>query len=196
MSNLKVLLLNGPPRAGKDTAADLITKRWTAQMPCNRPMTMKMAEPLRRAVCGLLSIPDADIEKLKDGNWLGADRGVRRLMIGISEDVMKPLFGQRVFGQLLAERIAYFNELEHSDRFIISDSGFLIEAEPLVDAFGPENVSVVQIHRPEHSFDGDSREWVDLLHRGVSLTKVTNSGSIEEFDQSLWTAVGRPFLEG
>ena len=43
----------------------------------------------------------------------------------------------------------------------VSDGGFASEVIPLVEEVGAENILVLRIHRPDCSFEGDSRDFCD-----------------------------------
>lgn len=168
----KFLLINGPPRSGKDTLADLLQER--------RGFTsLKFATPLRTAVPAMFGIPqhiyDILIEQHKESpTELLQGMSPREAQIWLSEEVMKPRFGQFIFGQILA------GTANHSvnNKFVVSDSGFLTEAQVLVDTFGHENVKLIRLHRKGTSFAGDSRSYVAV--DGVESIDIFNNGTLEE----------------
>lgn len=95
----------------------------------------------------------------------------RQWMIHCSESVMKPIFGEDVFGQAFAKKIAELNEEVSSslvDRelaIVVSDGGFLDESLPVIDYVGQENYFLIRLHRlkpdgTEYTFAGDSRRYL------------------------------------
>ena len=180
--NKKIILLNGPPGCGKDTVAQML---WD-----NHPsvdMLEKFARPLKETAPVLYGI-DKD-------KWLHLDsHGVkdepcealfgftpRQVQIHISETLLKPLHGKRVFGELCANRI----ENSPGITFVVSDCGFRDECEVLVERFGAENVLLVHIHREGCSYENDSRDWVRLTDLGVPTKIIENNGSLEDLEKEI-----------
>ncbi|EFW1287500.1 hypothetical protein F3F02_09775 [Shigella flexneri] len=81
----------------------------------------------------------------------------RQFMIWISEEVMKPAFGEQYFGNRMVEQV---HEMYRDLAVVISDGGFPEEINPLVKA-GHE-VHICRLHREGFTFDGDSRNYIDL----------------------------------
>jgi hypothetical protein len=100
------------------------------------------------------SSTDADRdEKEIPRDQLGG-RSPRQALIYVSEEVVKPAFGQDYFGRYAAQR------LTPGALHIFSDGGFIKEIQPVIDAVGPENLLLVQLHRDGFSFEGDSRRYI------------------------------------
>ncbi|QJT70592.1 UNVERIFIED_ASMBLY: hypothetical protein SD1_64 [Shigella phage 2019SD1] len=81
----------------------------------------------------------------------------RQFMIWISEEVMKPAFGEQYFGNRMVEQV---HEMYRDLAVVISDGGFTEEIKPLIKA-GHE-VHICRLHREGFTFDGDSRNYIDL----------------------------------
>lgn len=178
----KIVLLNGPAGSGKDTFANAL---------CNlvntRGEVVKFASPLKTVAMHLYCNGDSkkfyefDHDQVKkvtpDDVFLG--KTCRQVQIDISEQYMKPMHGQNVFGKLLAETIAQKAE-SGVEAFYVSDSGFRPEAETLVDKFGAEDVLLVRIHRDScpvnenGSFPKDSRGYINLDDLGVKSIDLVN----------------------
>lgn len=143
---MKVVLINGPAGSGKDTLAKLAMQQWGG-------VEEKFSRPLKEAYLALN--PGADIE----------DRKVKELhrqnLIALSEEYVKPRFGQQHFGVLLRERIAHkYPLLAEKKRIVwISDSRFSEEAMPLLEK---HITAVVKIHRDGCGYQGDSGGYLDL----------------------------------
>lgn len=182
MSNIRVILLNGPPRSGKDTigaAMRAILDRGT------HAVVRKFAGALKDAAHRLYSVgPGVGhdwFEAVKDescSQFFG--RTPREVYIAVSEKLMKPLHGDRIFGRLLVDEIKRTQVVEFDEDtdlvVVVTDSGFAPEAQELIDAFGIDNVSLVRITRKGASFDGDSRSYIHLPIRTVTIR---NEGPIE-----------------
>lgn len=183
---IKVVLLNGPPRAGKDTlAAKLVTKFHTANVNGRHAAVAKFAAPLKTAAAAIYCFNnqaefahfDSAEEKDKPSDvFLG--KTCREVQIGISEVYAKPFHGETVFGQMLVNRLkAEAREVlgfGEEAIFFVSDSGFRPEAEEIVKAFGAENVLLVRILREGFTYEGDSRGYINLDDLDVETLEVTN----------------------
>lgn len=123
----------------------------------------------------------ARISPLKDY----IDLTVREAMIYVSEVVCKPTFGKQYFGMALAARI------QGDETYIIDDSvGFNDEIPPLVEKVGAENIILVKIVRDGvESFDGDSRNWIDIP--GAAVLKTDNDGTLDELSDKIVDFVHR-----
>lgn len=172
---MKVLLLNGPPRSGKDTIAEIL-KAWNP----SGVFLEKFAMPMKRVCPQIYSIPlkiwreELDTPDNKDKPsklLLGATP--RKVQIDLSEKYLKPLHGPNVFGQLCLRRIRQAS-VGSSELVVISDSGFREEAEVLVKEFGADNVELWRISRPGCTFEGDSRSYIDLDDLGVETYEIPN----------------------
>jgi len=188
----RIILFNGPPGCGKDTAASIISKH----LP-NLVYQYKMALPLKEACHKLLGLQGTleELEPLKEQPvrfpLVDPEKTMRLrdFYIHISENVMKPLYGKRVFGQLAVE---YLRQC-HQAVATISDSGFYDEAMPIIEYFGVEHVLLVRLHRPGKTFAGDSRSYVELP---VQTLDIENDKDIEVFEKNLWRKVHKHFLIG
>lgn len=178
----KVVLFNGPPGAGKDTAARLLIESGI------RAEVEKFAKTVKEGCHGLFGITNSTgqivahdhfepIKEKPNREFMGMSP--REAYIWYSEEVMKPKFGQDVFGQMTAERMSSDGRL-----YFITDSGFIDEAQSIVDKFGVENVILVQLHREGCDFFNDSRSYVSLSHPGANFT-VWNYGDEISFLNNL-----------
>jgi hypothetical protein len=152
----KIVLLNGPPGSGKDTlgnhAADYIPYA----------NTYKFAEAVKlgtHALYGMPGLPRDWFETTKEIPQACFDGLTpRQAYIHYSEKVVKPIFGQQWFGKMLVRQL----EREDTELALITDSGFWSEIEPLMDAFGKDNVLLIRIHAEDRgkTFAGDSRSYI------------------------------------
>lgn len=155
----QVILLNGPPRCGKDTVGEMIARK----IPGTR--VYKFAEALKCATHDLygslhhLGRQDkreaARYESVKDqpqDDFFGLTP--RQAYIAVSETLLKPLHGTDFFGRVLVEKIL----LERPRLAVVADSGFREEAVPVLWETG-FICRILRLHRPNCTFDGDSRSY-------------------------------------
>lgn len=180
----KVVLLNGPSGCGKDTIASHLVPYFAFQK-------MKFAAPIKRMAAGLLDMRVELVEDRKDNEFnilcretisdefgsapkYGSKDTLRQLLIRISEDFLKPVYGDTFFGRLAVR------ELQRSSYSLIvfTDSGFATEASSIIRAIGKDNVLLIRLHREGCDFTSDSRSYLrDIAGREVD---VINSSTISE----------------
>lgn len=173
---MKFIFLNGPARSGKDYAAEYLSSKF------ENVITLKFATALYESVPRMFGLSDsvwADMYENEKEVPSPALQGMspRQAMIWLSEDVMKPHFGQDFFGQAM---ITSVNTLvkegmaDESTVFVASDSGFLVEAVPVMDHFGIDRCMRIELLREGCSFQGDSRSY--WHHPGLRSHPVCNLG--------------------
>lgn len=150
---MKALLLNGPPRSGKDTIGGML---W-GQLP--RSHLHKFAAPI---VSFMLREFGIDMSRVSKDNPHTSLRGrtPREVAIRYSEGFIKPLFGQNWFGEMALEEMRSL-AVQGQELVIFTDSGFLHEAVPLLRSLGSTNVLQVRLTRPGATYQGDSRSTWD-----------------------------------
>ena len=182
----KIILVNGPPYSGKDTA-------WEAYPKGIRTKFARSVKEGTHAAFGL-DTDDYDMdffEHTKDiPNKLFFGKTPREAYIAYSETFMKPFTGDKgVFGKLTSRWIDDIvmewskNNLPELP-FIITDSGFREEAEVIVEHFGPENVKLIRAHRKDCNFDNDSRSYINLDDLGVDSEDVIND-NIDDYKNEI-----------
>lgn len=151
----KVIILNGPAGCGKDTLARALVEM------CFAKGTTSFKNPMFNIALAALG-PDAYREFLDgyndrarkekpEGFLNGLSR--RQFMIAISEQFIKPIFGDDYFGKYLAGNLPDGDEV-----FVVSDGGFASEVTPIVAA--GHDVKIVRLHREGYTFEGDSRGYL------------------------------------
>lgn len=151
----KVIILNGPAGCGKDTLARALVEMGFAKG------TTSFKNPMFNIALAALG-PDTYREFLDgyddrarkekpEGFLNGLSR--RQFMIAISEQFIKPIFGDDYFGKYLAGNLPDGEEF-----FVVSDGGFASEVTPIVAA--GHDVKIVRLHREGYTFDGDSRGYL------------------------------------
>lgn len=150
-----IVLLNGPPGVGKDTLGEELNKKHDSVQLCSfkRPMF-----DIALAASGIpKDVWDAryNDRELKEEPW---DRlnglSCREFMIYISEEFIKPVFGEDHFGNMA------LGQVEGNGYFIFTDSGFQEEFRAVLQEFGKRNVKLVRLFKDGSSFEGDSRSYV------------------------------------
>lgn len=154
----KIIILNAPPGAGKDTIGALIKDYSPVPL-----LKMSFKAPMFDIACAMLGkrgyqkfleIYDDREQKEKPQPFLNG-KSPREFMIWISEAVIKPQFGNEYFGWRFAE---YAN---HADIPVIcTDGGFPEEIKPLVRS--EHEVVICRLHRSGYTFAGDSRDYINL----------------------------------
>jgi len=165
----KVVILNAPPMAGKDTLANHLAFKHG----CKHVMFKSRLIEMVKVVYGL---NNSEFRQLTSRRFkeVGHEKfngmSAREAMIDMSENIIKPNFGNNYFGQSL------LSDLSNGVN-IVSDGGFISEVESIVDAVGADNVLVLKIIRDGFNFDGDSRSYLDgdyLGGKGVLVKSIKN----------------------
>jgi hypothetical protein len=183
---MKVIFFNGPPRSGKDTAAKLMEAQLIEQG--HFPRRFKFAEALKNAahaMVGLDVAPD-HFEAVKDFpdtrlpvGAHGHHLSPRELYILVSEQMVKPAFGNAHWGKVLLNSIQD-TTMRKATHILITDSGFVEETLPLVEAFGLDNCTHITMYREGCSFKNDSRSyWIS----DMKVLPILNNGSLSELDE-------------
>lgn len=177
---MNIILFNGPPRSGKDTAA-LIACNFIDSLPGPTIANWeKFSYPLKSSfacMVGAAMNTRGDVlgyeERKNEPLSILNGASFRQFQIDFSEKFMKPLYGNDIFGRLFLERCK-----EHPEREVIqvvSDCGFQIEA----DALKGHNVCLFTLTRKGTSFEGDSRQYV-TPHEDWYHFEIENDGTVDD----------------
>lgn len=167
-----IFLLNGPASSGKDSLASFLW--WELPGGC---FIDKFAYPLKQANKVMFSLSEkdfidydtnAELKNAKCDRFYG--KSWRQVNIDLSEDFIKTHYGDDFFGRSLVERI----KQKDGKVFLIPDSGFLSEAQVVVDAFGKENVFLIKLLRQGYTFAGDSRNYINGADLGIKEYSLIN----------------------
>lgn len=173
------MFFNGPPRSGKDTAANALA----STIPRSR--VMKFAGVLKRSVhldYGLPpELPDDAFESCKDTPHPAFFyKTPRQAYIQKSEERQKPFLGKDIYGKTLLRRMwrAYQQRVR---TFLISDSGFADEAEPILDVVGRQNAMLIRIFAKERgcTFQNDSRSYIYIPT--IAMFDIENNSTVSKF---------------
>ena len=180
---MKVVFFNGPSGSGKDTCVKLSYKE------LKRFSFADKVKKMTANAFGWAEFP----EHLKD-EVAFPERGPatwRQLVIAFSEEYMKPLYGDDIFGKLLLEEDIKPWLRDPTGPYGpynigITDSGFAPEQVPLVSYFDGQNCCIVQLEREGCSFEGDSRGYVHHADTGAAFTwRIKNNGSLAHLNSEL-----------
>jgi hypothetical protein len=153
----KYVILNGPPKSGKDTIGQALHAQLTfAGIKVHRD---KFAKPIKDAVAAFIGL-EHDMRQLYFENPSVKDasskyffgKTPREVLISFSEDWVKKQFGEQAFGELLKLRTEELGE----DVVIITDCGFNHELEP----FDVTDLVVIRLHREGCDYSRDSRSYI------------------------------------
>lgn len=175
-----LILINGMPRSGKDTVGAIVSYVFGASK-------VKMTDPIDAAFKNLFGLEDWQFSMLREEFKEAPlpigdiDHGVslRDFYIRFSEDFMKPLMGDGIFGHLAAKRT---HELLQLGNVVVTDCGFNREAQALLDEVG-EDFEVWGITVERDGCSWDSREPVDFWALEVPSIVIENNGTVEELEQ-------------
>lgn len=190
---MKIILFNGPPRSGKDTAAALLDAILSRnRLPCYK---YKFAQPLKDAVHSLFGMPDIMVEhfdavkETQIKQFFGMSP--REAYIWLSEKCAKPKFGNDFFARVAVNHLKQLGGVT----IVISDCGFQAEVNAMVEHFGSENVALVHLLREGTSFEkcNDSRRYVD--HAVNRSYVINNNGTLSDFSESIEKTLG-DFING
>lgn len=185
----KFILLNGPPRSGKDTAAKMILNGDSINFDylVNH---MKFSAPLKEAFAAVMEkdINDFVVEYYEDHKeeiipFLGVS--FRQWQIDFSEKFMKPLYGNDVLGRLFINRIQadLENGPDENWVYVISDCGFQVEVDHILKTFPPADVLLIRLFREGCTFVGDSRSYV--IAPGCTEIDLRNNSNLTIFEDIL-----------
>lgn len=148
----KIIVFNGPPRSGKDTAAHIIQQYFGSDTVAH----LKLSTPLKRFVSELSGLSIPQLEEGKEQPLLfGQTVSSRDLQIGIYEAISK-VAGRDWLAQIVVHKI---NTVEQSI-VVLSDGGRPEEIDKLVRNFGASNILLLQLFRKGTSFQGDIRQYI------------------------------------
>ena len=152
----KVVILNAPSQSGKDSAADYV------EMLHPKFEKKSFKEPIYEIGAAIYNITYETMVMLcTDRNRKEVPHEVfggltpRQTLIYVSENVIKPNFGNNYFGKRLVSTFI------DKKLYICSDGGFKEEIQGVIEKVGVENVLIIRIHRSGFTFKNDSRSYLD-----------------------------------
>lgn len=184
---MRIILLNGPPSSGKDTAARVLVEEIRRHSPNGAYdyKFLRMSHPIKRAFAGLVDRPIdewgnvEEWEGIKDlPSELLEGTSYRQWQINFSEKLMKPTYGKDIFGRIFCETLyPLYNEQWDGD-VIVPDCGFQVESDCVVNLLPGVDVLLMKLKRAGTNFDKDSRGYVEIT--GHYSCTVYNDGSLDQ----------------
>lgn len=184
LTNTYAIVFNGPPRAGKDTAAKWLMLDWED---CTNIKVIfdRFSMPLKASVaswagtevtdegeCWMEQHKDEDIPELLGNSY-------RRAQIQLFQ-YLEARYGEDVLGKFLVNRMVTraeeMKDVKPRGRpivYLIPDGGRGCELEYLRDALPSGHLLVVQVTADGCNFDKDIRKFVDLAN--ATTIQVHNS---------------------
>lgn len=198
MADYRIVLVNGPHHSGKDTVCNMFSKEFHPWGIINKRRVLgihdKFSFPMKWSLAELLDEPYQDLEEHKlEPNLINGTSFVQA-QINLSENFIKPTFGVDALGAMLSKRISrtmmHYQDGDFTVVFVISDSGFVEEAER-VDKEHPGKVSIVRLYRDGKTFDGDSRSYIEeFVPKSGLRSVIDNNGTPEELFEMFKEFVG------
>lgn len=178
ITSKSIVLLNGPPRSGKDTAFRAIKKR----LPYAQEIKFtSFVKSQTHEFYGLQCEEDA-YEFLKDTPLPDFKMLTPRQAYIKRSLELRAEHGEDVVARDFVARLRRL-----SSPFVVnSDIGTDLEAELVLEEVGPHGIFCIQIEREGHSFDSDCRNYVNL--KGVACRRIRNE-NIDIFEAEVVAAV-------
>ena len=194
-----IILINGPPRSGKDMAATFIRR----DLGADRCTDFRMKQPLWDIFQAMFAFTDMQLHNMVNTPQKDMPQEMlhgltpRQVLIDISESFIKPRFGDQFLGEVIARRIAN----SPCEFATVSDSGFTTEAWPLLSKFQRPNIFCISLSREGTSFGGDSRSYIDCDALGIRHVRIKNDHDLDMYRIQLrralkWIPRIQELLEG
>ena len=175
---MKLLLITGPTRSGKDHAAMTLIEANEIDVPV---LVDKFSMPIKQAFAAVMSKYTDDYgnvetyEKIKEDHIPLLGTSYRQWQLNFS-DWMKQQCGRDIFGRLLLKRLQnYSDEGLDSALVVISDCGYQTEVDYLIDNFPRDDITLLTLTRDGCNPTQDARETV-IPYYGVKHHTLHNTG--------------------
>lgn len=156
MQNTRFIILNGPPYSGKSTIArELSSYLREKHIPT---VSDSFAAPMKHFIATALGEQYAVLPKDAPRAEL-AGYSVREFLIDLSENYIKPHYGDGAYGRWLYHRIGRLNP---APTFVIADDGGFIEEFDALSGGNRKRIVLIKITRPKHDFSNDSRNYLPI----------------------------------
>lgn len=186
--------MNGAPRSGKDQFASYLISAFNAHN--ITAMETKLIAPVRQALAPIVRAYGYDLfnedsyTRFKDEIIPVFNVTGRQIMIDMAEIFFKSKYGVDFFAKATCHRIETFSPWAQPQVMVYSDIGFQCEVDTLAEAFGEENLILVNITREGTDYTNDSRG--DVTFNGITCL-VENNESLVDLDTEAVRIVGRMF---
>lgn len=182
-----VIMFNGPPRSGKDSACEIIMEHFpevhyayfkeVLYKECAKILGLDFN--FWATVCQNGDLKDKPMLTMAVGET-GAVMTPRDILIYLAEKVLKPKYGQDFIARGTADTIVELIQFQREQSneaavIVVPDLGFDYEIDTVRKMIPDAHVISVAIHRPGFTFEGDSRNYVKNPNFGLH-----NTGSCED----------------
>lgn len=187
-----VVLFNGPPRSGKDSACEIIIKHFPEVHYAyfKEILYIETAKILGldfnfwAKVCQNGDLKDISMLTMSAGET-GALMTPRDILIYIAEKVLKPKHGKDFIARMTADSIIDLIKLQRVRSnepavVVVPDLGFDYEIDTVRKMIPDAHVISVAVYRPGFTFEGDSRNYVKDPGFGLH-----NTGSYEDLENKV-----------
>ncbi len=146
----KIIFLNGPPRCGKDTAADAIINYFP-----DITRKERLSTPLKEIASQWMGNPESKLEKTKDVILQQHMQTYRSYQISVFK-ALCTVFGDEWLGRIL------YNKIKNSDEeyFVIIDAGRTTDIQPFIRNMDSNDLMILQIMRRDCNFENDIRSYI------------------------------------
>lgn len=175
----KIIILNAPPNAGKDTVADYLVENRGMLKASFKKRLMEVAATIAGvSVEKIEHLNSRELKEVQHPEFSG--KTTRQFLIYVSEKVIKPNFGQNYFGYAALSNINLAQMQKQG--YVFSDGGFPMEAQVFGKAIPNKNVvHVLRFSREGCSFDGDSRSYLQAGIENVTVSPILENNSTLEY---------------
>lgn len=170
------IIFNGPPGSGKDYIVKSLIECNSNAVSFHREFKARLYT-LTMGIYGVWYDDFFDIYNNREQKELPQDifegLSIRQAMIKVSEEVIKPVFGNDYFGIAAAKSM-----LPGINAF--SDGGFIEEMQPIYD-YTDGNMIIIRIHADGYNFNSDSRNYMTEF-KDVPIIDVNNDKTSKFID--------------
>lgn len=182
---MKIVMLNGLARSGKDTAGSIF-------MSCGGYQRQSFAAPIREFImqlCGFQDLQELDANKMTPMDILDG-KTPRFAMQTLGTEWGRDKINSRLWTMFVSEKI---EKAPLGVNTVITDLRFDSEYHDMVHFFPNETIQVYEIIRPENEIgltgDAASHRSEAGLHVDIPRIKIYNDGSLEDFRKKIFDIV-------
>ncbi len=187
-----VIMFNAPPRAGKDTACEILMRKFPESVKYEYFKEYLYKESAKvlgldfnfwASVCQNGDLKDKPMLRLQTGEAEGS-LTPRDILINVAENILKPKHGKDCIANATAHKIAktiqqFKAEKGYNPIIVVPDLGFPYEADAVRTIIPSAEVAVVHITREGYTFEGDSRNYVPKAKYRIENT------TLKAFEESV-----------
>ena len=187
-----VVMFNAPPRAGKDTACEILMRKFPESVKYEYFKEYLYKESAKvlgldfnfwASVCQNGDLKDKPMLRLQTGEAEGSVTP-RDILINVAENILKPKHGKDCIANATAHKIAktiqqFKAEKGYNPIIVVPDLGFPYEADAVRAIIPSAEVAVVHIKREGYTFEGDSRNYVPKAKYRIENT------TLKAFEESV-----------